>query len=129
MESGGNNRGAKVEEIIRANGGVVGEPWCGDFVAYVYRKAGSKSPTRSWASVALLGSVGTRVSKPVAGDIVRFNFGHTGIFWKDAGGEIITIEGNTGSSGAVSDSSSGGDGVYIKRRAKSLVTDYRHVSS
>lgn len=130
MEVGGNNRGPMVTRIIRANGGVGPEPWCGDFCAYCYRQAGSKAVTRSWASVRLLGSVlgVTRVQKPLAGDLVRFTFDHVGIFVKDQGAFIETIEGNTGASGAVSDSSTGGDGVYRKRRPKSQVNDYLRVS-
>lgn len=130
MEVGGNNRGPVVSRIILANDGAVGEPWCGDFVAYCYRQAGSKAVTRSWASVRLLGSVAgvTRVAKPMPGDLVRFNFDHVGMFVRDAGAFIETIEGNTGASGAVSDSSTGGDGVYRKRRPKSLVADYLRVT-
>lgn len=130
MEIGGNNRGPVVNRIILANDGAIGEPWCGDFVAYCYRQAGSKAVTRSWASVRLLGSVAgvTKVAKPMAGDLVRFNFDHVGMFVRDAGAFIETIEGNTGASGAVSDSATGGDGVYRKRRPKSLVADYLRVT-
>jgi peptidoglycan hydrolase-like protein with peptidoglycan-binding domain len=130
MESGGNNSGAKVTEIIRANGGSGPEPWCGDFVAYCYRLSGSKAVTRNWAAVRLLrgatGVTGTR--KPRRGDLVRFTFDHVGMFVRDRGdGTIETIEGNTGASGAVSDSRTGGDGVYRKVRPKSLVKDYLRV--
>jgi hypothetical protein len=54
MEVGGNNTGPMVSRIIKANGGVGPEPWCGDFVAYCYRLAGSdivKGPKRLWAYV------------------------------------------------------------------------------
>lgn len=131
MEQGGNNSGAMVSKIIRANGGGGPEPWCGDFMAYCYRLAGSKRVTRPWASVALLGNVAgvRRTSSPKRGDLVRFTFDHVGMFVRDLGGGMIeTVEGNTGASGAVSDSTTGGDGVYRKHRAKSLVRDYLHVS-
>ena len=130
MEQGGNNTGPMVNKIITANGGDIGEPWCGDFIAYCYRQAGSKAVTRSWASVRLLGGVQgvRRVKTPQAGDLVRFNFDHVGMYVKEAGMFIETIEGNTGASGAVSDSKTGGDGVYRKRRAKSLVNDYLRVT-
>ena len=130
MEQGGNNTGPMVNKIIKANGGDIGEPWCGDFIAYCYRQAGSKAVTRSWASVRLLGGVQgvRRVKTPQAGDLVRFNFDHVGMYVKEAGMFIETIEGNTGASGAVSDSKTGGDGVYRKRRAKSLVNDYLRVT-
>jgi hypothetical protein len=131
MEQGGNNAGPMVAKIITANGGTGPEPWCGDFVAYCYRLAGSKSVTRAWASVRLLGGLAgvKRTSSPRRGDLVRFTFDHVGIYDHDNGdGTITTIEGNTGAVGAVSDSSTGGDGVYRKRRSKTLVNDYLRVS-
>lgn len=131
MEQGGNNAGPMVLKIIRANGGSGPEPWCGDFQAFCYRAAGSKAVTRAWASVRALGGLFgiRRVTSPLPGDLVRFTFDHVGMFEKDNGdGTITTIEGNTGSVGAVSDSSTGGDGVYRKRRAKNLVNDYLRVT-
>jgi soluble lytic murein transglycosylase-like protein len=140
MESGGNNSGKMVMAIIRANGGAGPEPWCGDFVAWCYRKAGSKSVTRAWAAVRMyLPLTGLkRTRSPLKGDPVRFTFSHIGLFvcWCDARGRevpaarathIKTIEGNTGRSGAVSDSTTGGDGVYVKIRARGLVQDYIRV--
>lgn len=131
MEQGGNNTGPIVDKIIRANGGVIGEPWCGDFCAFCYRIAGSKLVQRLWASVYYLGTLLgiNKVAVPKPGDLVRFKFDHVGLFEKDNGdGTITTIEGNTGASGAVSDSKTGGDGVYRKVRSKSLVNDYRRVT-
>lgn len=132
MEQGGNNTGPVVDKIITANSGAIGEPWCGDFVAYCYRLAGSKMVQRGWASVSMLGALFgiRRTSSPRRGDLVRFTFDHVGMFDKDNGdGTITTIEGNTGASGAVSDSATGGDGVYRKVRDKSLVNDYLRVTS
>lgn len=131
MEEGGNNRGRMVSKIIRSNGGSGPEPWCGDFVAYCYRNAGSKSVRREWAAVRLLYPlVGIKqTGQPRKGDLVRFTFDHVGMFVKDLGnGRIETIEGNTGASGAVSDSKTGGDGVYRKVRPKSQVKDYLRVT-
>lgn len=130
MEMGGNNQGAKVLEIIRANGGTGPEPWCGDFVAYCYKRAGSVSVSRSWAAVRFIGGIaGQRVVKhPKPGDLVCFSFDHVGMFVRwDGKGQIVTIEGNTGASGAVSDSRTGGDGVYLKRRDAALVSRYVRV--
>lgn len=130
METGGNNRGPMVDKIIRANGGTGPEPWCGDFVAYCYRQAGSTAVTRSWAAVRFLGYLrGMRVVKhPKPGDIVCFDFDHTGLFVRrDGVGTIVTCEGNTGASGAVSDSVTGGDGVYMKRRRVENVSRYVRV--
>lgn len=134
VEEGGNNRGPVVSKIIVENGGVVGEPWCGDFVAYCYRHAGSKAVNRSWASVYFLGRiVGVeKTASPMLGDIVRYRFSHTGLFrrWRpDLGpGKFEALEGNTGRVGAVSDSKTGGDGVYLKVRHVSQVDDFRHVT-
>lgn len=130
MEQGGNNRGPMVSKIIRDNGGDIGEPWCGDFNAYCYRMAGSKAVNRSWASVYYLGRIAgvVKTSKPGRGDIVRYLFSHTGLFDKPIASELfLAIEGNTGASGAVSDSATGGDGVYHKQRSTKLVDDYRKV--
>jgi len=131
MEQGGNNAGPMVSKIIKANDGFVGEPWCGDFVAYCYRLAGSDLVNRSWASVqALDDQPGIKeTTKPREGDLVTFDFDHVGMFLRDLGnGEIETVEGNTGASGAVSDSATGGDGVYRKKRSKSLVSEYLRVT-
>jgi hypothetical protein len=131
MEQGGNNMGREVLKIIRANGGNGPEPWCGDTVAYAYRRAGSKVVQRGWAAVRLLGFLtGMRiVTLPAPGDIVVYNFDHTGVFRRWLGGGFFeAVEGNTGRSGAVSDSATGGDGVYIKKRHISQVTRWVRVT-
>lgn len=130
MEDGGTNAGPMVMKIIKANGGSGPEPWCGDFVAYCYRNAGSQGVDRVWASVTQLGADPDvhKVPDPERGDLVRFTFDHVGIFVRRIDASTIeTIEGNTGASGAVSDSRTGGDGIYRKRRAAKLVTDYLRV--
>lgn len=131
MESGGNNVGREVEEIIREGGGVRGQAWCGWFNACCYKRAGSKSVTWRWGAVRLYlpGEGLSQTRTPKRGDIVRFTFDHTGMFVADRGDDIETIEGNTGASGAVSDSKTGGDGVYRKLRHKSLVRDYIRVAA
>ena len=134
VEQGGNNTGPGVLAIIRANGGTGPEPWCGDFVAFCYRKAGSKCVTRLWAAVRYLGRIagmGIRLI-PRPGDIVVFVFEHTGLvlYFCDAHGNRVprrkathvkTIEGNTGTGNAESDSRIGRDGVRIRIRALNLV--------
>ncbi len=131
MEKGGNNVGAEVEAIIRSGGGRRGDPWCGWFMAHCYRKAGSKVVNGRWGAVRLYLPMSgiKRVRHPLRGNLVRFTFDHMGMVDSErTGPQIRTIEGNTGSSGAVSDSSTGGDGVYRKERHESLVRDYLHVS-
>jgi len=144
VERGGNNRGPEVEAIILANGGVIGEPWCGDAVAYWYRAAGSKVVTRSWAATRFLGrlggmsSHGPRQGRP--GDIIVFNFpgghpdsDHTGLLvdYTNSDGHhrigrtathVKTIDGNVGTALAASDSQLGGDGIGYKIRPISLVS-------
>lgn len=130
MEQGGNNVGAQVEQIIREGGGLRGQAWCGWFCAAVYKRAGSKAPDWHWGAVRLyvpLSGV-RRTASPQRGDLVRFTFDHIGMFVRfHPDGTIETIEGNTGASGAVSDSKTGGDGVYRKRRPQHLVRDYLRI--
>jgi hypothetical protein len=131
MEQGGNNAGPMVSKIIVANGGAGPEPWCGDFVAYCYRNAGSTGVDRRWASVSEIRKDPdvAPVASPECGDLVRFNFDHIGMFVRQIDAQTIeTIEGNTGASGAVSDSKTGGDGVYRKRRSSSVVSDFLRVN-
>lgn len=131
MEQGGNNRGVAVERVIQEGGGLAGQAWCGWFAAAVYKRAGSRAVEWRWGAVRLmaLASGVRRTSRPRKGDLVRFTFDHVGLFEKDNGdGTITTVEGNTGASGAVSDSRTGGDGVWRKVRSKSLVSDYLRVS-
>lgn len=131
MERGGNNRGAEVEDIIHEGGGLPGQAWCGWFMAAVYKRAGSRAVEWRWGAVRLMALVSgvRRTQRPKRGDLVRFTFDHVGMFVRDNGdGTITTIEGNTGRSGAVSDSKTGGDGVYRKVRSKSLVRDYLEVT-
>lgn len=141
MESGGNNVGARVEEIIRGGGGQRGQAWCGWFCAHVYRLAGSKAVSWAWGAVRLyLPLSGVKATlHPLQGNLVRYTFDHIGMFvcWCDAHGNPVSraaathikaIEGNTGASGAVSDSTTGGDGVYEKVRALRLVRDYLHIT-
>lgn len=142
-ESGGNNRGSTVTEIIKANNGPGPEAWCGDFMAWCYRKAGSKAVTRSWASVNGLGGIGgiKRTKTPLKGDLVRWSFDHVGMFvaWCDSSGREVamrnathvkSIDGNTPRAGAVqvSDSAGGGVGIYMKVRSRTLVNDFLHVT-
>lgn len=133
-EVGGNNVGELVERIIRANGGVPGEAWCGDFVAVCYLEAGSKAVNRMWASTIWLLAKLVPVGSPLRGHIVVFDFGtpgakHTGIFeqWVVVGHTFTTIEGNTGSGGARSDSADGSDGVFRRTRTIDQVAGFRRI--
>lgn len=149
MEVGGNNAGEKVAHIIREAGGSAPArpPWCGYFLGFVYDVAGSKLlPDWRAGAVRLWDDIPGVVVIPAAsarrGDGIRFTFDHIGMFvgWRrQIAGRFVkcprvlathaeTIEGNTGASGAVSDSKTGGDGVYRKMRPLSLVADYVRVT-
>lgn len=132
-EVGGNNHGVEVEKIIRANGGVPGEAWCGDTVAACYLAAGAKSVQRAWASVSWLQKLLMRLPRPQRGDVVTYIFDHTGLFdrWapEKGPGFFWAGEGNTGNSGAASDSLTGGDGVKLKLRHKDQVAGFWRVRS
>lgn len=149
MEVGGNNAGGRVEHIIREAGGKPSDrpPWCGYFLAYVYDLAGSKLlPDWHAAAVRLWDDIpGVHVIPAASarrGDGIRFTFDHIGMFvgWRRLiAGRYVkcprvlathaeTIEGNTGATGAVSDSATGGDGVYRKMRPLNLVADYVRIT-
>lgn len=131
-EQGGNNRGPRVDGIIKLAGGTPGEPWCGDAVAAAYILAGSKSVTRAWAYVPTLERVLTRVLSPRRGHVVIFNFDggvpdHTGLFLRDnRDGTYLCVEGNTRPGSSASDAG-GGEGVYLRTRPKSQVQSVRRV--
>lgn len=126
LEHGGNNRGTVVDKIIKANGGDLGEAWCGDAVAYWYRNAGSTVVTRAWAAAHagiwgwFTGVVRLRSLKNLKpGQIVEYNWQHTGLFekWIDKNaGTFYAIEGNTGAQGNTSDTNADG----IRRRTRNI---------
>lgn len=106
-------------------------PWCMAFVQWCFNQAGKRLPHLT-ASCGDLLSWYRRycpervVTVPQTGDIIIYNFGHTGIVegvgvGKDAG-YILAIEGNT-SAGEAGSQSNGG-GVFRRKRSKALVTAY-----
>ncbi len=143
-EVGRNNAGSRVAQIIREGGGNPNQypAWCAYAVAAWYRRAGSTVDwTGTWGAVRRMHlPAGVKVTRsPKRGALVRFKFDHIGLFggWCDSRGRsrprllathIRSREANTGSTGAVSDSAGGGDGVREKIRARSLVSDYLEVT-
>lgn len=136
-ETGGNNRGDRLDEVIREGGGIPGQAWCGWAMAYCYKRAGSVLVTWQWGAVRLMAKVAGIIAtvNPLCGHLVRFTFDHVGMFvhWCDENGNrvprrkathIKTLEGNTGDTGAVSDSKTGGDGFKVKIRHRSLLRDF-----
>lgn len=134
-EVGPNNHGERVEEYQAYDclpG--AGYAWCNSFVDYCFAKAGRPLDELSRSAgveltLALARQRGWVVSDPMPGDLVVFTFSHIGFVdsVRPSGHAIVTIEGNTGSAGAVSDSTIGGDGVYHKMRAMELVRAFIRV--
>ena len=108
--------------------GLDGQPWCMMFVQWCYAQAGKPLPCRTASCSQLLNWYRRfqpeRVlsGSPQRGDVVLYNFGHTGILERDSGGTVTVIEGNTspGDRGSQND----GGGVYRRTRKKTQVTAY-----
>lgn len=103
--------------------GLDGNAWCMMFVQWCFNQAGltlehksaSCYETRDWWQSHHPDRVFKQTAKP--GDIVIFNFSHTGIVESDNGSTVTTIEGNT--SPDDSGSQSNGGCVARKKRDKS----------
>ena len=102
-------------------------PWCMAFVQWIFNQAGMKLPYLT-ASCSLLLSwyqknrPASVVKNPAPGDIIIYNFGHTGIMESVGTGTVTAIEGNT-SPGTAGSQSNGGM-VCRRTRGMSLVTAY-----
>lgn len=132
-EAGANNHGVRVE-WFQTFDSLPGEgyAWCNSFADAMFETAGRPLvETYKSAGVELTLAraiqLGWVVTVPQPGDLVVFTFSHIGFVDEVHPSYLITIEGNTGSTGAVSDSTSGGDGVYRKARSLSLVRAYIRV--
>lgn len=107
--------------------GMDGQPWCMSFVQWVFSQAGMPLPYKTASCSALLNwykkNLPASVTKvPAAGDIVIYNFGHTGIVEAVGSGTITAIEGNT-SPGTAGSQDNGGL-VCRRTRKTSAVTAY-----
>lgn len=102
-------------------------PWCCVWVCWVFHQAGMPLPIKTASCSALLSwyrknKPGSVRNSPEPGDIVIYNFGHTGIVESVGHGTITAIEGNT-SPGASGSQDNGGQ-VCRKTRQTHLVTAY-----
>lgn len=102
-------------------------PWCMAFVQWVFAQAGAKLPYLTASCSALLNwyrenRPASVVKTPLPGDIIIYNFGHTGIVESVGKGTITAIEGNT-SPGTAGSQSNGGM-VCRRTRNTSTVTAY-----
>lgn len=104
-----------------------GVAWCMIFVQWVFAHAGQTLPYKTASCSSLLNWYKRNRpdqvhDTPEIGDIVIFDWGHTGIVMGLSKSYIITIEGNT--SPTIIGSQDNGGGVYQRYRAKSKVTAY-----
>lgn len=102
-------------------------PWCMAFVQWAFAQAGMKLPYTTASCNGLLNWYKKNrpagvVKEPQPGDIVIYNFGHTGIVEAVDKGTITAIEGNT-SPGTAGSQSNGGM-VCRRTRNTSTVTVY-----
>lgn len=102
-------------------------PWCMVFVQWVFAQVGKKLPYLTASCSALLdwyrrNNPKSVVKTPQPGDIVIYNFGHTGIVESVGNGTITAIEGNT--SPGTSGSQDNGGMVCRRTRKTSTVTAY-----
>lgn len=104
-----------------------GVPWCMIFVQWCFAQAGRPLPYRTASCSALLRwyrehQAERIVSRPQAGDIVIYRFGHTGIVESAAETTATAIEGNT-SPGEAGSQSNGG-GVFRRTRPRTAAAAY-----
>ena len=107
--------------------GLDGYAWCMMFVQWCFAQAGMPLPYKTASCSAMLDwyqkNRPQSVKKaPEPGDIIIYNFGHTGIVESVGSGTITAIEGNT--SPGASGSQSNGGMVCRRTRKTSLVTAY-----
>jgi len=102
-------------------------PWCMAFVQWCFDRAGLRLPYLTASCDGLLGWYQRNrpqsvYKTPQPGDVVIYNFGHTGIVEAVGDGTVTAIEGNT-SPGAAGSQSNGGM-VCRRTRSTSLVKAY-----
>ncbi len=142
-ESGGNNRGPRIVAYQQATWLEPDAwPWCAAFVCWCVREWLSAPSVRKTLGMTLAESekwrpktagawdflhwarskhltVNSETGTARRGDIVVFEFSHIGIVVRDSSsGALDTVEGNTNGRG--DRDSAFGDGVWRKRRARSL---------
>lgn len=99
-------------------------PWCMAFVQWCYAQTGRPLPHRTASCSDLLwwyrrNAPECIVEDPAPGDIVIYDFGHTGIVYGSASTLVYAVEGNT----SRFDNTNGGQ-VQKRQRRKTEVTAY-----
>lgn len=103
-------------------------PWCMAFVQWVFAHAGMALPYKTASCSALLNwykknRPGQVHDAPKAGDIVIYDWGHTGIVTEVISSTAVrAVEGNT--SATIVGSQDNGGGVYERSRQRSKVSAY-----
>jgi hypothetical protein len=134
IEAGGNNVGERINEYMWVTGldnqarvDKTGEGyyWCAGFVSWGLTEAGFENPKSAWAATMSgynrIYQSRSRDKFPLQPDNLVFGLyyknlrrvGHTGFILEIQDDYVITVEGNTGSTG-----SRDGQGVFKKRRPK-----------
>lgn len=99
-------------------------PWCMAFVQWCYDKAGCPLPFLTASCASLLRWYKANeplcvVSEPKPGDVIIYDFGHTGIFEYAMDDTVTAIEGNTGITNAAN-----GGMVMRQTRSRAKVTAF-----
>jgi hypothetical protein len=145
VEVGGNNRGQRIDAY---EGATWLDPsgdwaWCASFQCWAIREALKATGfTPAWARPRTPGAYAFRDKWAVdnryrgirtlpagadvlAGDLIVFTFSHIAAAYKDADRSkdaVLTVEGNTNSKGSRDGGGALRDGVYHKRRSRSLIS-------
>lgn len=119
-ESSKNNHGLVVASYLAYTHLKEGNPWCAAFVSWVYAKAGYPVPKTAWSPALFPAS--KKVKEPKSGDVFGIYYtslkriAHCGLVEKTQHNWIISIEGNTNTSGG-----GNGDGVYRRWRHEKTI--------
>jgi hypothetical protein len=150
-EQGGNNRGPRIRVYQAATWLEPGPwPWCAAFVDWCVLRWLDSSVVRDWLKLSKFQATSFRPRTAGAwdlanwarknservtilgegapaepGDIVLYDFSHVGIIERDLGASFQAIEGNTNGSG--DRDSTTGDGVWRKRRERSLARNFLRI--
>ena len=150
-ETGGNNRGAKIRTYQAASNLAPGPwPWCAAFVDWCVQQWLAYPEARQWLGLKHSTPAGWRPktalafgliewgrkrpntvtvlpekTTPKAGDIIVFDFSHTGIVVGATSKIVECVEGNTNGRG--DRDSETGDGVWLKKRNLSLARCYLRI--
>jgi len=150
-ESGGNNRGAKIRVYQAASSLPPGPwPWCAAFVDWCVQQWLGYPEARKWlglkhsspakwrpTTALAFGLIEWAKKRPntvtvlpesakaAVGDIVVFDFSHTGIVVGVGARTIDVVEGNTNGRG--DRDSETGDGVWLKKRNVSLARAFLRI--